>query len=62
MKATAEKLRRHRKALGHTLEHAAQALGVTYSTVCRWESGRIPRSQPMQAALDAYLRTRKGDA
>jgi len=36
---TPEEIKRLRDALGDTLEQLAHRLGVTYSTVARWERG-----------------------
>ncbi|MGD9884597.1 MAG: helix-turn-helix domain-containing protein [Hyphomicrobiaceae bacterium] len=43
---TSERFRELRTALGWSMEYTAHMLGVSYSTVSRWEAGRqsIPRS------------------
>lgn len=55
----ADRLKRAREAWGHSQAQAAQAIGVTPSTVSHWEQGvQLPRNQAIRAALDRYLRGR----
>lgn len=45
-----------RKALGWSEEWCAHELGVTYSTLNRWERGEsLPRSQVVLKAIDALI-------
>ena len=54
-----EKLRRLtaiRKALGWSEETCAHHLGVTYSTLNRWERGEVvPKSQVILSAIDQFI-------
>ncbi len=45
-----------RKALGWSEETCAHHLGVTYSTLNRWERGEVvPRSQVVLSAIDHFI-------
>lgn len=50
-KTSAKKIRRLRDAFGMTQEEMAQILGVSVTTISRWEQGAPPRKRK-QAALD----------
>ena len=45
-----------RKALGWSEETCAHELGVTYSTLNRWERGEsLPKSQVVLKAIDRFI-------
>jgi len=49
----AEEIRKARKAKGLTLEQAAEQIGVTWRTYCRWEAGdSVPNSRLVLEALE----------
>jgi transcriptional regulator with XRE-family HTH domain len=51
-----ERLRAIRKALGWSEEVCAYHLGVTYSTLNRWERGEsLPKSRVVLKAIDQFL-------
>ena len=53
-------LRRRRKALEHSQEGAARAMGITSATVARWEQERnSPNSELYWRAILAYLELEK---
>ena len=52
------RLTRVRERLGWSEETCAHALGVTYSTLNRWERGEsLPRSVVMLRAIDQFIAT-----
>lgn len=56
VRAKLQRLTIVRKALGWSEETCAHHLGVTYSTVNRWERGEtFPRSQAILHAIDAFI-------
>ena len=58
IRAKIQQLTTVRKALGWSEEICAHHLGVTYSTLNRWERGEtLPRSQAILHAIDAFLTT-----
>ena len=51
-----QQLRSIRKALGWSEETCAHHLGVTYSTLNRWErGGSLPKSQVVLNAIDRFI-------
>ena len=51
-----ERLRAIRQALGWSEEVCAYHLGVTYSTLNRWERGEsLPKSRLVLKAIDQFL-------
>lgn len=55
-----ERLKAIRKALGWSEEVCAYHLGVTYSTLNRWERGEsMPKSRAVLSAIDRFM-TRYG--
>ena len=51
-----ERLRAIRQALGWSEEVCAYHLGVTYSTLNRWERGEsLPKSRVVLKAIDQFL-------
>ena len=51
-----EQLRSVRQALGWSEETCAHHLGVTYSTVNRWERGEsLPKSRVVLNAIDHFI-------
>jgi putative transcriptional regulator len=48
-------LRKARRQLGLSQEDLARELGVSFSTVNRWENGRFKPSRLARARLDDYL-------
>ena len=51
-----ERLRAIRQALGWSEEVCAYHLGVTYSTLNRWERGEsVPKSRVVLKAIDQFL-------
>ncbi len=51
-----ERLKAIRKALGWSEETCAHHLGVTYSTLNRWERGQVvPNSQVVLSAIDQFI-------
>lgn len=51
-----ERLKALRKRLGWSEEFCAYQLGVTYSTLNRWERGEaIPRSRAVLSAIDRFI-------
>jgi len=51
-----ERLKAIRQALGWSEEVCAYHLGVTYSTLNRWERGEsLPRSRVVLKAIDQFL-------
>lgn len=52
------RLKAIRKALGWSEEVCAYQLGVTYSTLNRWERGEsLPRSRLVLEAIDRFIST-----
>ena len=50
------RLKAIRKALGWSEETCAHHLGVTYSTLNRWERGEVvPKSQVVLSAIDHFI-------
>ncbi len=57
------RLKALRLALGWSEETCAHRLGVTYSTLNRWERGEsFPRSQVVLKAIDDFIATHEGRA
>lgn len=51
-----ERLKTIRKRMGWSEETCAHHLGVTYSTLNRWERGEvIPKSQVVLSAIDHFI-------
>jgi DNA-binding transcriptional regulator YiaG len=51
-----QQLKAVRKALGWSEETCAHHLGVTYSTINRWERGEVvPKSQAVLNAIDHFI-------
>ena len=51
-----EQLKAIRKRLGWSEEFCAYQLGVTYSTLNRWERGEsLPRSRAVLSAVDRFI-------
>ncbi len=56
VKGRIEQLRVIRKYLGWSEEFCAYQLGVTYSTLNRWERGEsLPRSRAVLSAVDRFI-------
>jgi transcriptional regulator with XRE-family HTH domain len=56
------RLRAIRKRLGWSEETCAHELGVTYSTLNRWERGESrPKSRLVLAAIDRFISTHRND-
>ena len=56
VKGRIEQLRAIRKHLGWSEEFCAYQLGVTYSTLSRWERGEaLPRSRAVLSAVDRFI-------
>jgi DNA-binding transcriptional regulator YiaG len=53
---TAEEIKELRAKLGLTQEAMARAVGVSYPTILRWESGRF---KPCRMALEKLEKLRK---
>lgn len=52
------RLKALRQELGWSEERCAHALGVTYSTLSRWERGEaLPRSQLVLRVIDRFIAT-----
>jgi putative transcriptional regulator len=49
-------IREHRLVLGLTQEQLAAALGVTYSTINRWENGRSKPSPLAMEKIEAMVK------
>lgn len=49
---TAAEIRAAREALGWSQERLARALGVSLSTVWRWERGKMPAPAMLRLALE----------
>ena len=57
-----DRLKAIRKAMGWSEETCAHRLGVTYSTLNRWERGEsLPKSQLVLDAIDRFI-TQYGQA
>lgn len=51
-----EKLKALRRSLGWSQEFCAHHLGITYSSLNRWEKGATsPRSKVMLIAIDSFI-------
>ena len=51
-----ERLKAIRKRMGWSEETCAHHLGVTYSTLNRWERGEVvPKSQVVLSAIDHFI-------
>ena len=62
VKGRIEQLKAIRKHLGWSEEFCAYQVGVTYSTLNRWERGEsLPRSRAVLSALDQFI-AKYGDA
>jgi len=58
IKGKIERLKAVRKALGWSEEVCAYHLGVTYSTLNRWERGEsFPKSRVVLKAIDRFIAT-----
>lgn len=58
-----ERLKAIRKQLGWSEERCAYHLGVTYSTLNRWERGESqPKSRAVLSAIDRFLAEHRGEA
>lgn len=58
IKAKIQQLTTLRKARGWSEETCAHELGITYSTLNRWERGEVlPRSMLVLNAIDQFIRT-----
>ncbi|WP_447979039.1 helix-turn-helix domain-containing protein [Candidatus Nitrospira bockiana] len=57
---TGEELRRRRKELGLTQAQLAADLGVTVTTVARWERGERGISEPIGRLVDMLVKERIG--
>lgn len=56
IRAKLQQLSAVRKALGWSEETCAHHLGITYSTLNRWERGEtLPRSQAILHAIDQFI-------
>ena len=56
VQAKLHRLKAIRKALGWSEETCAHHLGVTYSTLNRWERGEVvPKSQVVLSAIDHFI-------
>jgi transcriptional regulator with XRE-family HTH domain len=56
MKERIEQLKAIRKQLGWSEEFCAYQLGVTYSTLNRWERGEsAPKSRAVLGAIDRFI-------
>ena len=56
VKGRIEQLKAIRKHLGWSEEFCAYQLGVTYSTLNRWERGEsLPRSRVVLSAVDRFI-------
>ena len=56
VKGRIEQLKAIRKHLGWSEEFCAYQLGVTYSTLNRWERGEsLPRSRAVLSAVDRFI-------
>ena len=56
IKGRIEQIRAIRKHLGWSEEFCAYQLGVTYSTLNRWERGAsLPRSRAVLSAVDRFI-------
>ena len=56
VKGRIEQLKTIRKHLGWSEEFCAYQLGVTYSTLNRWERGEsLPRSRAVLSAVDRFI-------
>ena len=56
VKGRIEQLRAIRRHLGWSEEFCAYQLGVTYSTLNRWERGAsLPRSRAVLGAVDRFI-------
>jgi transcriptional regulator with XRE-family HTH domain len=56
-KAPPNRIRAMRTAMGIEPEHLAEKLGVSVSTVWRWEERRTTIPDPRKIALAAFFRT-----
>jgi transcriptional regulator with XRE-family HTH domain len=53
---TGPEIRAAREARGWTQLELAQAIGVAFETVCRWEQGKLGLRRTSEVALRAVLR------
>lgn len=57
------KLKVTRQTLGWSQELCAHHLGVTYSSINRWERGEnLPRSQIILSAIDSFIKKYGGNS
>ena len=56
LKEKIAQLKAVREALGWSQEHCAHELGVTFSSLHRWEHGEVlPRSEVILRAIDEFI-------
>ena len=55
MKSQEQKLKATRKRRGHSLESVAHKIGVSWTTVQRWEAGKCKPHALQLKAIEEYL-------